>query len=242
MKQDRLQQIEKYVKTHGKASMEELTAYFAVSPITIRRAVKELSERGALMKVYGGVMAATPLPPLPATLGDAGVISQIAASLVEDGDFIFLDEGPLVAQVVPLLTLKKDLTVITNSLSVLNAAINLYPLNVICPGGKLQQSTRTLVGILKDSFHCRKAFISAESASVEYGAANSNFYSGVAKRMAMESSDESYLLIDYAGFSSQSYNTFAKLSSFRGIVTDKHPPQRIVQYCMENDIRICCTL
>ena len=66
----------------------------------IRRAVKELSDRGALMKVYGGVMAATPLPPLPAAPGDAGAISQIAASLVEDGDFIFLDEGPLVAQIV----------------------------------------------------------------------------------------------------------------------------------------------
>lgn len=98
------------------------------------------------------------------------------------------------------------------------------------------------MGNFKDSFHCRKAFISAESASVEYGAANSNFYSGVAKRLAMESSDESYLLLDHAGFSSQSYNTFAKLPAFRGIVTDRHPPQRIVQYCMENDIRICCTL
>lgn len=56
--------------------MEELAAYFAVSPITIRRAVKELAERGALMKVYGGVMAATPLPPIPASPGDAGVIGQ----------------------------------------------------------------------------------------------------------------------------------------------------------------------
>lgn len=242
MKQDRLLQIERYVKTHGKASMEELAAYFAVSPITIRRAVKELEGRGALMKVYGGVMAATPAPVMPPAPGDAGTIAQIAASLVEDGEFIFLDEGALVARMVPLLTLKKDLTVITNSLTVLNAAADLYSLNVICPGGKLQQSTRTLVGNLRDSFHCRKAFISAESASVEYGAANSNFYSGVAKRVAMESSDESYLVIDHAGFSSQSYNTFAKLSAFRGIVTDKHPPQPIVQYCMENDIRISCTL
>lgn len=34
--------------------MEELAAYFAVSPITIRRAIKSLEGRGALLKVYGG--------------------------------------------------------------------------------------------------------------------------------------------------------------------------------------------
>jgi DeoR family myo-inositol catabolism operon transcriptional repressor len=175
MKQDRLLQIEKYVKTHGKASIEELRQYFMVSPITIRRALKELTDKGALAKIYGGVVSYPVSPAALPTPGELGSMGLIAASLVSDGDSIYLDEGAAIAQIIPFLSQKKNVTVITNSLLTLNAAAGSYSLNVICPGGKLQPATNTLVGNLKDTFHCRKAFISAESASAEYGVANSNF-------------------------------------------------------------------
>lgn len=240
MKQDRLLQIEKYVKTHGKASIEELRQYFMVSPITIRRALKELTDKGALAKIYGGVVSypvSTAAKPVPVDMGSMGLI---AASLINDGDSIYLDEGASIAQIIPFLSQKKNVTIITNSLPALNAAAGNYSLNVICPGGKLQPATNTLVGNLKDTFHCRKAFISAESASAEYGVANSNFYNGVAKRLAIESSEEAYLVMDHQGFYSQSYNTFAKLNAFVHIISDSPPPQNIVDYCMENNILISC--
>jgi DeoR/GlpR family transcriptional regulator of sugar metabolism len=58
--------------------------------------------------------------------------------------------------------------------------------------------------------------------------------------LAIDLSEEAYLVMDHQGFYSQSYNTFAKLNAFAHIISDSHPPQSIVDYCMENNILISC--
>lgn len=244
MKQERLSRIEDYVMAHGSCSVEELSRQFDVSQITIRRDINTLVKRGSLYKIYGGVcsLANNNLTSQfnNAEIDRQQVIGRIAASLISDGDIVFFDEGQVISLIVPFLALKKDITIITNSLYVLDEASKNYDLNVICFGGKLQHATNSLIGNLEKNFHYRKAFISAESVSVEYGVGNSNFYSGITKRLAIESSEASYLLIDSEGFSRQSYNMFAKLNSFNGIVSDKALPANIVKYCTEKKINMYC--
>ena len=59
MRIDRLNMIEQYVIQCKTASLEELATHFGVSMNTIRRDVRQLLERGALEKVYGGVTIKT---------------------------------------------------------------------------------------------------------------------------------------------------------------------------------------
>ena len=59
MRIDRLSMIEQYVIQCKTASLEELATHFGVSMNTIRRDVRQLLERGALEKVYGGVTIKT---------------------------------------------------------------------------------------------------------------------------------------------------------------------------------------
>lgn len=244
MKQERLSQIENYVKIHKSCTVEDLSLQFNVSQITIRRDIAALVDKGSLYKIYGGVSALTSIGPLlvlnNVEIKGQQIIPKIAAALVNDGDTIFLDEGEAIPLMVPFLDLKNNITIITNNIFVLNATLQNYDLNVICFGGKLQQATNSFVGNSGQNFHCRKAFISAESVSIEYGIGNSNFYSGITKRLAIENSDIAYLVVDSASFSEQSYNIFAKLNVFSGIVSDKALPENIVKYCMEKKINLYC--
>ena len=75
MRIDRLNNIEAYVIKHGSASLEELSKNFGISMNTVRRDLKQLLDRGALQKVYGGVSRKTART-LPFSMRDRDVKSR----------------------------------------------------------------------------------------------------------------------------------------------------------------------
>ena len=74
---------------------------FSISMQTLRRDLKELEKRGVISKVYGGVVyneeVATSIPSIKERLNAAEQekirIGKTAASLVEEGEVIFVDSG-----------------------------------------------------------------------------------------------------------------------------------------------------
>ena len=50
-------QIANYVKQKGEASVQELSEYFAVSPLTVRRDLTALEEQKLLLRYHGGAKA-----------------------------------------------------------------------------------------------------------------------------------------------------------------------------------------
>ena len=127
MKLQRIQKIEEYIKQHGSLSLDELCREFEVSKNTIRRDIQELEARQIVNKVYGGVTfnakdALIPLAQRQITLkAEKMRIAAKAAELAQDGDILVIDAGSTTAHTVDYLSRRKHLTVITNSVPVLNA-------------------------------------------------------------------------------------------------------------------------
>ena len=243
MKHDRLKKIEQYIKVEGTCSFDELCTEFGVSKVTIRRDINEICENtNAISKVYGGVIyngISNINTVKPLETGESIVhVAKLAADLIDDGDTIFLDSGTAIAQIVPLLLYKKNIIIITNSVEVMANSLPNEQLNVVCLGGKLQHSTGSVAGTIHGNFHCNKSFISAVSVSHEYGIGNENFYDGITKRIAIENSDISYLLVDNRGFEIKSYNIFAKVKDFSTIISDTRPPEKFIDYCSQNGINL----
>ena len=131
MRVKRIEAIQEYIIKNKSVSMEQLCEEFRVSMNTIRRDIDTLCTRGSVIKVYGGVVANTNAPATHAeTLrpftersssnnNEKLMISQKAASYVQEGDIIFLDSGTTTLNMIPYLANIPNLTVITYSIPAL---------------------------------------------------------------------------------------------------------------------------
>ena len=184
---DRLNEMEQYILDQGTASLEDLCQHFQVSMNTVRRDLSDLLERGRLKKVYGGVSAESrsqSVIPMSerASRNGAGkqIIGKLASSLVQDGMSIFLDSGSTTVRILPYLTDKKNVTVITHSLMALYEAAKYPQLNVIALGGMYNTATSSFVGSNTldelSKMAINLVFLGATGVTLERGLTNTTYF------------------------------------------------------------------
>ena len=109
---------------------------------------------------------------LAMNLPEKECIGREAAKLIEDGDTIILDGGVTTCQVARFLS-AQNVSVITNSIDVIQALIPKPGVRIIIVGGELNRSTGTSVGPQADvqlgQLRAAKAILGANALSVEAG-------------------------------------------------------------------------
>lgn len=212
--------------------VHQLATQLNISPVTIRRDLQLLSYEGLLIRTHGGAMKAETKPPFTAFLDKATVsqerkeyIGQLAASLVKEGDTIFLDCGSTVFSMCGHLQKIAQLRVITNSLPVAAAFMHAPGVQVNLVGGEMDKERKAMHGqraeMHIDSYHAVKAFIGVDGLSVKSGlTALSEKEASISKAMS-RNADTVYLLCDSSKIGKDSYLKFAPLSLFSFLVTDK---------------------
>lgn len=250
MKLQRIQQIEDYIKQCGSISLDSLCEQFGVSKNTIRRDVNELEARGVIKKVYGGVVWNNDEKSIIPSIAQRGVtmqeaktrIAQKAAEFVHDNDIIVLDSGTTVMQMVEYLTARQNLTIITNSVPVLDVTLSHEQFHVIVTGGELYHPTASFVGMEAISWlqrlNASTLFLAATGVSINKGLTNYSTIESDMKKVMMTVSERVILLVDHTKFDVVSLMTFADLKDIDIVITDTNPPQEYVQYCAEHDVEI----
>lgn len=117
-----------------------LAGEFGISEDAIRRDLRALAAQGLCRRVYGGAL---PLVPGSAPIGariEADrerkvVLARAAATLIQRGEFLFLDSGSTNLALAPFLPQDHDLTVATNSIHVAEALLPRPDLRLIMIGG-----------------------------------------------------------------------------------------------------------
>lgn len=138
----------------GRLRVDELTAHFAVTGMTIRRDLDALEKEGLLIRTHGGCMLRTPkVRELPFREKEQlqreakETIARAVVSRVPDGVSLYLDTGTTCAMVGHLLRRhRRNLQVFTNNLP---AALDLFgaeAIEVMIPGGVLGRSSPDLTG------------------------------------------------------------------------------------------------
>lgn len=253
MRIDRLNMIEQYVIQCKTASLEELATHFGVSMNTIRRDVRQLLERGALEKVYGGVTIKTsqhaqlPLPyaiRASRNIAEKQEIGRLASELVSDNASIFIDSGSTTPTILAHLATKSNVTVISHSLSALYEASKYPNLNVIALGGIFYSNTASYIDITSMDALSRLSidtvFIGATGITLENGLTNTTYLEAEMKRIVIRRSRGAVLMADHSKFDSSSIITFCKFEDLSCVVTDTLPPQRYIDAMRINQIRLLC--
>lgn len=223
--------ILEHLQKQGKCSVEELSAYFDTTGTTIRKDLVALEHSGAVIRTYGGVVLNKDEadPPIDhKTLINTvqkGLIAEKAVTYIHDGDSIILDAGSTVLQMVPLLSHFNNITVMTNSLTIVNALVELdNDQTILMPGGTYRKKSASFHGSLAESafqqFSFDKLFIGADGVDLNAGVTTFNEVHNVSKAMC-EAAGRIILLVDSSKFGRKSPNVVCELSAVDTLITDR---------------------
>jgi DeoR family transcriptional regulator, fructose operon transcriptional repressor len=245
--QNRKQLILNVLEEKGSVDVKELAEKLNISEITIRRDLATLSEKGLLFRTHGGAMkvglSKDPFnffhkASLNADRKDH--ICQIAASLIEDGDIIFLDCGSTLFRLCPFIREKK-IKVITNSLPALYE-LSSAALEINLVGGEVDKERQAVHGTIAlehiRRYKATKAFIGVDGISVKNGlSANSEKEATIATTMSANAK-ETILLCDSSKLENDKYFPFAPLSMVDTLVTDYDVTDEVLELYRKKGLKV----
>jgi len=215
-------------------TVTELIEYLKTSESTVRRDLNALDQAGRLVKVFGGAVATemaivseepSVKQKMDVNMEQKRMIARYAATLVEAGDFIYLDAGTTTGLMIDYLT-EKNITVVTNAVDHAKQ-LAAREIRVLLIGGELKNTTEAIVGnqaILNiQDYHFSKGFFGTNSVSKKEGFTTPDYNEALVKKTALSACYKKYILCDSSKFDRVSSVTFAP--SDEGTVLTEKPPR-----------------
>ena len=241
--EERRQRVMEILNRENAVQVEDIAEKFDVSVATVRRDLTALEAEGLLRRVYGGAVPVR--KPIDSNAAfqirscqnprEKAAIGRLAASLVRPGDTILLDVGTTTLEVAKALKHRSDITVLTNSLSILNALVD-SELNVYSLSGRMRKDEYAFEGRLVantlQSFHISKVFIGCGGYSLEYGITEHIYESAQNREFFIEQSDAAIQVADSGKFGVNTTVLVENSNMVKTIVTDSNLP-----FQMQEDIR-----
>ena len=251
MRLDRINNVEKYIIEQETVTWDELKDHFQVSMNTIRRDVAALESRGHIYKVYGGV-ASSAYEPVMTTSEERALrnlaakekIGRLAATLAADGQTVYLDSGTTVPFILPGLSKKENITVVTHSLNVMYEASHYPSLNVIALGGFYNHTLNSYTGTstmeMLSKISVDIVFLAATGVSLEKGLTNSTFFESEIKQKIARCSNKLVLMADDSKFDHISTISFCNFEDISVLVTNRMPPRSYRETLRRRGIQLLC--
>ena len=228
---ERQLQILQLVERQQRISVANICEQYAVSEATARRDLETLAAEGKVQRVHGGAIALTQAPPEQSILQrqdeqaqEKMRIGQAAAALVHDGETVFLGSGTTVLEIAKNIRERKGLTVITNSLPVVNTLAGLEEITVIVLGGMLRDSELSFIGHITEQalaeVRADKVFIGTRAISVEQGLTNDYLPETLTDRAILNIGRDIVIVADHTKCGVISTAFLAPLNAMHTLVTD----------------------
>lgn len=249
MRSQRINALQEYIFEKKFVSLQELCVHFGVSLSTLRRDLEILDGQGLIQKSYGGVAAQPPRQLItPYETRDIinreakRKIARAAASLVDDGDIIYIDSGSTPMGMVDFLGDGRHVTILTNNVNVIVKAIPFENIEVITLSGTLSRHSYSFTGgyaakiLLRHNIN--KSFMGTTGISMKNGVTNSQSSEVEIKKTAVEHCQRSFILADSKKIGVISLFTYCPFESIDTIVTEAELPSDYMECLAANQSRV----
>ncbi|EQB35341.1 MULTISPECIES: DeoR/GlpR family DNA-binding transcription regulator [Virgibacillus] len=237
---ERKHKILNLIDQHGKVSVRQLALDFNVSTETVRRDLDELATKNLLKKVYGGALRIETTRNEP-TIMERNITNQVekkrigeqAASITEDGDVIFIDEGSTTLQMIPALVGKSGLMVITNFFPIVKALMEYeqkkqFDGDIIFLGGHVHSAHGRTGGsftkTMAQSFFPDKAFISLDGIEPKIGMTGYHSEKCSLSELFIYQAKQVYALADHSKLGVTANYKIESLTAFDHVICNADAP------------------
>lgn len=241
----RYQIILQTLNQEGICKLNELVHLTEASESTIRRDLDELEAQGLLERIHGGAQAVTHLTVDQAQTDreqlnrteKENIAKYVADNFIKDGQFIYLDAGTTVQEIIPYLTKFRDLNLVTNSVT---TALKLSEKNykVFLPAGHLKSATKAIVGSATlqaiAGFHFDLALIGTNGVAANGDLMTPDIDEADIKQAVIANSTKKIVLSDASKFQQVAFATFSHLDRIDSLVTGQLSSKLKTQFNQTN--------
>jgi DeoR family fructose operon transcriptional repressor len=243
----RREKIQEFLAVHQVARTADLCALLDASEATVRRDLEWLERKGILERAHGGAALSRRMIFEQAYQQRAQhhpeekrSIGELAASLIEDGDIVFINSGTTVTQVI--LKIRKDarIMVFTNNM---NAAIELgdpgFDYQLL--GGEYQARSNSTAGRfaienLKRVF-ANKVILGVDGISMKHGCTVPTSAEAEVMRCMIERAKGQIIIVaDHSKWGVVSNFQVAAIEEIDKVVTDEGFPKSALEDLAERSI------
>ena len=243
----RREKIQEYLTIHQIARTVDLRELLDASEATVRRDLEWLEKKGVLERTHGG-----------ATLNQRMILEQayqqraqhhpdekrrigeLAASLIEEGDIVFINSGTTATQVLQHIRGNSNITVITNNVSAV-MELGEPGFNYQLTGGEFQPRSNSLAGrFARDNLslvYANKAILGVDGISLKHGCTvPTNGEAEVVRKMIERTKGPIIIAADYSKWGVVSNFPVADIQEIDMLVTDEKLDSSSVESLAEHHI------
>jgi DeoR/GlpR family transcriptional regulator of sugar metabolism len=235
------------------ATVEELAAEFSLSPATIRRDLEMLESRGRIVRVIGGVRLLPGYPLIARNfeersgnkLHEKVRIVDRALECISSNCVLILDNGTTSWHLARRLKGKKNLTVITSSLPIVETLGKDNDIRLVMPGGVFRQRNLDFIGSKTYEFFsdisADIAVMTCDAIRPGGGVYKIDESSAVLGRAMSASAQQVFVIADHTKIGAPGTYRFLKPEHIGILFTDSGAPRSVreqldtvsfrVQYC-----------
>lgn len=228
------------IKNGGSLKLKDMMDLTDSSESTIRRDLNELEKKGLIIREHGGAALRNNYEEnvdekSSLYQNEKEEIGRFAASLVQNGDCIFLDAGTTILHMIKYLE-KKEVLVVTNGINLLEE-LKKYDIMTYLTGGLIKFKTKALIGreaikTLGD-YNFDKCFLGVNSIDLEKGYTTPDPEEAFVKSTAKSLAKKVYILADSTKFGKVSFAKIASLDEAI-IITDRYQKE----YSEKTEIKV----
>ncbi|MCW8109093.1 DeoR family transcriptional regulator [Alteromonas ponticola] len=245
--QQRRRAIIERLNTEGEVAVDQLAQLFSTSEVTIRKDLAELERNGLLLRRFGG---AVKIPAEIETAAEHEVskrklnIAVAAAQLIKDHHRIIIDSGSTTAALMPLLSGKRGLVVMTNSLHVAHTLLELEnEPQVLMTGGTWDSLSHSFQGQMAESmlqaYNFDIAFLGAAGLDLKRGTTTFNELTSLSRVMA-EVSSKVVVMAESEKLARKIPNVELPWSSISTLVTDSEINNEAIKQIKAYGVDVIC--
>ena len=235
---ERWERIIQLVETQGGATIEEIAQIINISPATVRRDLTHIHERGLIERTRGGAVPGHHVSIGP-TLAESRTINpsektligRAAANLIAPNDILVLDGGFTTCQVARHMT-AAGVTVVTNSLDVIQTLLPCNDVTLIMVGGEISRFTGTTIGPSTESMltqlSASKAILGADAVSPDEGISSPVSSTAQTKKAMIACARELIVVADHSKLGEFALYRVAPVTSITTLVTDNKADPKIL--------------
>lgn len=244
----RLTHIERLIVQRQQVSVADICEVFGISEATARRDLDQLASTGSIQRIHGGAIATNEAPPEPPVLqrsrwqqSEKQRIAALSATLIDAGDTVFISSGTTSLAVAQVLRERNDLTIVTNSLPVMNVMAESGN-TVIALGGMLRPSESSFIGHLAvqglAELRISKIIFGIRGIDIVHGLTNDYLPETVTDRAILSAGNHVIVVADHTKLGRTAPAFVAPLSAMHTLVTDHAANHAIVDAIADIGVRI----